>query len=420
MTSRRPAEERFRPARPDEIHEVARLMTHSFPSPTRGHTWWEHFLTNGPHGGLEAVWVGEHEGRVVAACQLLWLRQWIGGMQLSCMGLGSVAIIPTHRRRGLASRLLIAGFEHARERGDVASVLYPFRASFYEGLGYGLAGEAHQYQFPPQLLPDDKEQRRRVRMVRNQADFEAMRAVYDAGAALQTGQLDRSERAWGKVWGEDDRAAVVYHGETGPEGYAIVRYRADLPLTERFLEVEERIWLTLPAQRGLYAWMSTLGDQWREIVYRAHPEEGFGDRLNEPRLPLLSNPGWGLWFPSATLLRGPMFRLLDVPEAMRLRTLASDARLNVVLLVDDEQIPENRGPWLLRLGDGRISAEPHDGAPADATLEVSMDTLSRIFIAAIAPWQAIAGGWATTDNPEVVPLLDRAFDLPRPWTFDRF
>jgi predicted acetyltransferase len=413
--------ELFRPARPEEIPQVARLMTHSFPSAARGHGWWEDWLTDGPHGGLEALWVGEEDGRLVAACQLLWLQQWIGGVTVRVMGLGSVAIIPTHRRRGLASRLLIAGFEHTRERGDVASVLYPFRASFYEGLGYGLAGEAHQYQFPPQLLPDDKAERRRVRMVSGDADFAAMRSVYDAGARMLTGQLDRSERAWSKVWGEDDRAAVVYRGPSGePEGYAIVRYRADLPLTERFLEVEERIWLTLGAQRGLYAWMSTMGDQWREIVYRAHPEEGFGDRLSEPRLPLLSNPGWGLWFPSATLLRGPMFRLLDVAEAMRQRTLASDVQLRLLLGVDDEQIPENRGPWLLHLGDGRVEVKPHQGEDADARLEVSIDTLSRIYIGAIAPWQAIAGGWATIDDPDVVPLLDRALELPRPWMFDRF
>jgi predicted acetyltransferase len=258
-------------------------------------------------------------------------------------------------------------------------------------------------------------------MVSGDADFAAMRSVYDAGARMQTGQLDRTERGWSKVWGGDDRAAVLYRGPEGDaEGYAIVRYRADLPLTERFLEVEERIWLTLRAQWGLYAWMSTLGDQWREIVYRAHPEEGFGDRLSEPRLPLLSNPGWGLWFPSATLLRGPMFRLLDVAEAMRQRTLASDVEMRLALSVDDEQVPENRGPWLLHLGDGRVEVEPHRGEAADARLEVSIDTLSRIYIGAIAPWQAIAGGWATIDDADAVPLLDRALELPRPWMFDRF
>ncbi|HEX5724957.1 MAG TPA: GNAT family N-acetyltransferase [Longimicrobiaceae bacterium] len=414
--------ETFRPARPDEVDEVARLEMHSFPSPTRTQKTWEEWLQNGPHGGLEALWVAEEDGRLVGACQLLWLRQWIGGEPLRVMGLAAVAIAPTHRRRGLAGRMLVAGFEHARERGDVASALYPFRASFYEELGYGLAGEAHQYQLPPSLLPDDKQGRLRVLMVDGEADEAAMHAVYrEAARVHQTGQLERTPRSWKSVWGREDQAAVLYRGEGGkPEGYAIVRYRADLPVDRRFLEVEERVWLTIGAQRGIYAWLSTLGDQWRELVYRAHPEEGFGDRISEPRLPLLANPGWGLWFPSATLLRGPMFRLLDVCEALRARNVVGDVELTLVLEVDDEHIPENRGPWRVRVAHGRMEVEPHTGGAADARLRLPVDTLSRIYIGALAPWQAVAGGLAEIDRPELIRTLDHALLVPKPWTFDRF
>lgn len=223
------------------------------------------------------------------------------------------------------------------------------------------------------------------------------------------------------MWGREDQAGVVYWGESGEaEGYAIVRYRADLPITERFLEVEERMWLTLGAQRGIYAWLSSLGDQWREIVYRAHPEEGFGDRINEPRLPLLANPGWGLWFPSATLLRGPMFRLLDVPEALAQRALVGGSELTLGLEVEDDQVEENRGPWRVHIADGRVEVEPLDGGRVDAYLSLPVETLSRIFVGALAPWQAVAGGLAAIDRPEYIQVLDRAFHLPRPWTFDRF
>jgi predicted acetyltransferase len=413
--------ERFRPARPDEIDDVATLQAHSFPSPGRSREWWEDFLLNGPQGGLEALWVAEENGRLAGACQLYWLRQWISGVAMPVTGVGGVAIAPTHRKRGLASRLLVAGFEHARERGDVGSALFPFRAAFYEGLGYGLAGEAHQYQVPPSLLPDSKPERLRVRLVDGEEDEAAMRALYrEAAEHLQTGQLDRTERNWTRSWGREDLAAVLYRGEDGtPEGYAIVRYRADLPVDRRFIEVEERVWLTLGAQRGIYGWLSTLGDQWREVVYRAHPEEGFGDRLAEPRLPLLSAPSWGLWFPSATLLRGPMFRVLHVPDALRLRRVAPEEALSVVLEITDRQLPDNDGPWRVRIEEGRMEVERGGGA-ADAVLRLGIPTLSRIFIGALAPWQAVAGGLATVDRPEVIPALDRAFALPKPWTFDRF
>ncbi|HEX8693444.1 MAG TPA: GNAT family N-acetyltransferase [Longimicrobium sp.] len=414
--------ETFRPARPDEVEEVARLEAHSFPAPGRGPAWWEDFLTNGPHGGLEALWVAEEDGRLVGACQLLWMRQWIGGVALPVMGLAGVATSPTHRKRGMAGRMLIAGFEHSRERGDVGSALYPFRASFYEGLGYGLAGEAHQYQVPPAYLPDDKEARQRVRLVDTPEDAAAMRAVYaHAARRLMTGQLDRTERTWRKSWGHDDQAAVVYWGEGGePEGYCMVRYRADLPVNTRFLEVEERAWLTVGAQRGIYAWLSTLGDQWRDIVYRAHPEEGFGDRIEEPRLPLLAAPAWRLWFPSATLLRGPMFRVLDVPEALARRTLATDAELTVCLEIDDEQVPENRGPWLVRLEGGAMRVEPFRGSHTDCRFSMNMETFSRIYIGAIQPWQAVLGGLATIEGADVLKMLDLALEVPKPWTFDRF
>lgn len=414
--------ETYRPARPEEVSEVARLEMHSFPSTLRDQAWWEDRLVNGPNGGLESLWVGEENGRLVAACQLFWKRQWIGGEALPVMGLGSVAIAPTHRRRGLAQRFLTAAFEHTRERGDIGSALYPFRASFYEKLGYGLAGEAHQYQIPPALLPDDREARERVRLVDTEDDEAAMRAVYAEAVRTQTGQMDRTERNWTNVWGGEGQAAVVYWGEGGEaEGYAIVRYRSDLPVTQRFLEVEERMWLTLGAQRGIYAWLSSLGDQWREVVYRAHPEEGFGDRISEPRLPLLANPGWGLWFPSATLLRGPMFRLLDVPGALARRTLVGDAEMTLALEVDDEQVPENRGPWRVRLEGGRMEVEPlRDAGAVDASLSLPVETLSRIYIGALAPWQAVAGGLASIDRPEVIQVLDFAFHLPRPWMFDRF
>jgi predicted acetyltransferase len=414
--------ETFRPAQPSEVEEIARLQMHSFPSATRTHAWWVDFLASGPHGGLEALWVAEEADRLIGACQLLWLQQWIGGVSMPVMGLGAVAIAPTHRRRGLAGRMVGAGFEHARERGDVGSALFPFRASFYEELGYGLAGEAHQYQLPPALLPDDPAERMRVRMVDGAEDEAAMRRIYaEASRRFMTGQLDRSERSWKRVWGEPDQAAVLYHGESGePEGYAIVRYRADLPVTTRYLEVEERIWLTLGAQRGLYAWLSTLGDQWRELVYRAHPEEGFGDLISEPRLPLLANPGWGLWFPSATLMRGPMFRVLDVPGALSRRTLVGDAQLTLRVEVADEQIPENRGPWRIRLSGGRLEVEPDGVRAADATLRLPMDTLSRVFIGALAMRQALSGGLAWLDRPELARTLDQAFAVPKPWMFDRF
>ncbi len=413
--------ETFRNARPDEVLEIARLQAHSFPSSSGGVSDQEKFLTEGPHGGIETLWVGLIGERIVAACQLFSLTQWIGGAGIPIMGLGSVAIAPTHRRQGLAGRLLSSAFAHARERGDLASALYPFRASYYQRMGYGEAGVAHQYQLPTTAFPDAPDERARVHLVDSGPDEQAMRSVYDAAARRETGQIQRNERSWSAAWGGSGGAAVLYRSSSGdPEGYAIVRYRPDLPPEERYLEVMERMWLTSGAQRGIYAWLGSLGDQWRALLYRAHPEEGFADRLHEPRLPQESAPGWNLWFPSATLLRGPMFRILNVAGAMSKRRVANRMRLTLALEVADAQIPENTGSWHLTLGDGKIQLDRGNGQATDAHLSLSISALSRIYIGSFTPSGAIAAGLATTERPDSISALDDLFRVPAPWTFDRF
>ena len=408
--------ETFRLARPKELPEIARLARHSFIGRSQAEA--EAMLGAGAHGGTEALWVGEEAETIVAACHLLSLRQWIGGHLLPVMGLAAVAVAPTHRRRGLAGRLVTAGLRHARERGDLGSALYPFRVRFYEQLGYGLAGEAHQFRLPPPAFPDAPE-RAGVRLVESDADHQAVREVYSTWSRGQNGQLERTPRSWEEVW-EGERAGVLYRDSTGrAEAYAVVRYRSDLPPAERFLEVEERAWLSPTGQRAIYAWLASLGDQWREILYRAHPEEGFAERIAEPRLPLGSAPSWQLWFPAATLLRGPMFRLLDL-AAWSGRPVDPEETLTVRVRVIDDQLPENSGAWRLRMTNGAVEVEQGAGASADMTCSLDISTLSRLFIGDLSPSAALAAGRIETDARQLLPRLNRALHARRPWTFDRF
>jgi predicted acetyltransferase len=409
--------ERFRLVRDEEISEAARLVGHSFVGRTQEYL--EDFLRNGPYGGPEVLWVGEEDGRLTSACHLLSFHQWVGGARLPIMGLAMVSVSPVHRRRRVAGRLVTAGLRHALERGDVASALYPFRVGFYQDLGYGLAGDAHQYLLPPEQFPDSPE-RLRVQLVHSEEDRREVRELYERWAPQQNGQLERHDGHWRRLW-EGERAGMIYRGEHGePEGYAIVRYRTDLQPVERFLEVEERVWLTPAARRAMYAWLGTLGDQWRLIAYRAHPDEGLAEVVREPRLPLGSAPGWGIWFPSATLLVGPMFRILDLPGAWAERRVAPETALTVGLEVHDAQLPENAGPWRLRLEHGRVAVERSTASGVDVSLRLPVDVLSRLFIGALTPSAAAEVGLVECDRPERLTALDAALRLPRPWTFDRF
>lgn len=410
----------FRFAEPAELPEAGRLAAHSFPAPSRTPAWWlEHLREPLYGGGAETLWVGEEGGRIAAACQLHPLRQWIAGSALEVAGLGTVAISPSHRRRGLAGELVTRGLRAARERGAVGSALYPFRVSFYARLGYGLAGHALQYRISPDCIPDAPE-RSRVELAETDAARAEVREMYEAWAASQTGQLARPEALWERMLAPGERALAVFRGESGRvEGYALALYRVDLPPQERYLEVEEIAWRTPEARRGLFAWLGSLGDQWRQLLVRVLPSHHLGAWLTEPRLPQGSAPAWGLWFPSATLLAGPMFRVLDLEGAWRQRAVAPEASLTLGLEVSDPTVSENAGSWRLRLEGGRVEVE-RGGGRTDLDLRLDVSTLSRLFVSALSPSAALGAELLSTDRPERLAELDRALHLPEPWTFDRF
>jgi predicted acetyltransferase len=275
---------------------------------------------------------------------------------------------------------------------------------------------------PTEVFPVDDE-RFRVEMAESPAALAEIRDLYHRWAITQTGQMVRAERVWEHLLSSPDHAAALYRGAGGePEGYALVVYRTDVPVGGRFLEVEEIAWLTPGARRGLLGWLGTLGDQWRQVVIRALPAHRLEDSLREPRLPLGSQSGWGLWFPSATVLRGPMFRLLDLRAAWSQRAVAPDAALTLALDVQDAQLADNAGAWRVRLEGGRALVER--GAPsagAELKLTLGIETLSRLFIGALPPSAAVRAGLAAVaGGAERLPDLDLALALPEPWTFDRF
>jgi predicted acetyltransferase len=424
----------YRFARPDEIPALARLVTHSFPGAARPASWWEEQLRTPVYGGgpdtvlvaEEALGAGAGEGHggaaagdVVGLCQIHPLRQWIGGEALPVAGIGTVTVSPAHRRRGAAGALVTAALRAARSRGDVASALYPFREQFYRGLGYGRAGAVLQYQVPAAALPDAPERLRVELLESAPAQAEAL-ALYGRWARAETGQLERGDALWRVLCTLPDRVLAGYRAPGGVlEGYALAVYRTDLPPPQRFLEVEELVWTTTAARRGLYAWLASLADQWPALLLRALPWHGLGDWLAEARLPYWSAPGWGLWAPAATLLHGPMFRIVDVPGAWsRRRVAAETTSLAVRVELTDAQLPENGGAWRLVLEGDSVEVE-RDGK-ADCTLRCDVATLSRLYIGSLTAAAARAAGLLELDGADRLRELDAALRLPEAWTYDRF
>jgi predicted acetyltransferase len=414
----------FRFAKPDEIHEIGRLVAHSFPGSGRTPETWQEQLADPVYGGgADTLVVGEDNGRPAAALQIHRMEQWVGGVALPMAGVGTVTVSPTHRKRRVAGQLMETAFRMAVARGDILSVLYPFRISFYQQLGYGLAGEAHQYQLPVDSLPPSDE-RDHVELVQTEAVEDEVLAFYDSWARGQTGQLARNKRVFSKILNVTDRALFAYRRPgagtgAGIEGYAIVNYRTDLPRRERYLEVDELVWSTTAARRGLYGWLSTLGDQWDQVMIRALPSHRMADWVREPRLPHGQVAPWLLWSGQATVVMGPMSRILDVQRAWSRRRINAGPAMSVAMEIRDKCVGGNEGAWRFDLADGGVAVEPLKGA-LPVTISCDISTLSRLYMSSLNTRQALEAGLLECDRPEHLAALDAALVLPEPWTFDRF
>lgn len=154
------------------------------------------------HGRVRLVLEDHANGFVVDACALtidpLDLHDGGGGL-VRVGGIGNVATLESHRRRGLASRLLEVAVARMRRDGMVASLLYGIDG-FYDRLGWRSCGDERWAHIPIESLRDhDWMAGSLVRPMRPD-DRPAVAALYERIAAGVPGAASRGGgRAWSQL-----------------------------------------------------------------------------------------------------------------------------------------------------------------------------------------------------------------------------
>lgn len=89
------------------------------------------------------------EDKAVATSVALPMTQNVRGKLLPMAGVAGVTSHPTTRRQGYVKRLMVNLFKEINDAGMPVSMLYPFRESFYERLGYTLFTQIKGITFKP-------------------------------------------------------------------------------------------------------------------------------------------------------------------------------------------------------------------------------------------------------------------------------
>ncbi|WOI58703.1 GNAT family N-acetyltransferase [Streptomyces fradiae] len=345
----------------------------------------------------------------------------VGGAPVAATAVTNVSVSPTHRRRGLLSRLMAAEFADARERGDVLATLIAAEYPIYGRYGYGPATSLTRWKVdlrragldPNWSGPQDGG---RVDLVDGDVLREVGPAVYDRARALRHGMVSRGARDWerrtgrnpvpGELWTEPFHA--TYRSAAGAvEGY--VTYAADTAWDEGkqpllTLTVRDLVAATPAAERALWRYVCAI--DWVTFVRS-------GDRAPDDLLPsLLPDPRAARVETQADMM---WVRVLDVVRALEARTYGTSGAL----------VLDVRDAAGLAGGRYRLDASPEGATcaptPHAADLVLDVGDLGALYLGDGSVTRLVALGRAEEAVPGAAARADLLLRTPRrAWCPDIF
>jgi predicted acetyltransferase len=292
-----------------------------------------------PHWDLARVW-GAFDGARVTGTLRTWHTELTvpGLAKVAASAVTGVAVLPTHRRRGILSRLAAAEAAAARERGEAVALLFASEYPIYGRFGYGPATTAATWSldtrataFHPSIVATSGS-------VELAATDDAGRAtaiaVFDRWRDRQAGEIWRRPIMWSADFGSGAAFGAPWKGflvvrrdaDGTPDGYA--RYHVDGAWAERQprgkLILDELHALTDDAYAALWQFLASIDWVSRIEAEKRQPAERLPFLLTNARAAIASDIGDALWV-----------KLLDIPTALAARAYERTDSLVLEVIVRD-------------------------------------------------------------------------------------
>lgn len=364
-----------------------------------------------PFVDLDRTWAAFDGDRIVGTLRSYGVPVTVpGGGQVAAAGLTNVAVLPTHRRRGLLRRMLEPDLHAAAGRGELVGLLIASEHTIYGRYGYGAAVESVSLDIDTRGVTVRAPAEGAAELVDVAALRAAAPAVYEAHRRTWPGAMGRDDRWWDRLLGIAEGSvppagtrfrALGRDGTGAVDGYAwyTVENRWPDRRPDATIVVEELIGVSPAAEARLWAFV--IGMDWVRTV-RAD-DRGPGDPL-----PWLVSDGRAVR--RRQRIDHVWLRVLDLPGALAGRRYLAPGR--VVLEVDDP----------LGLAGGRVALEGGpDGASctptsAAADLAVPVAVLGSAYLGGTPLGVLAAAGLVQERRPGALAVADAMFRSPRePW-----
>ncbi|WP_405999981.1 GNAT family N-acetyltransferase [Streptomyces sp. NBC_00829] len=374
------------------------------------------------HTDLARVRGAFDDGRCVATYRSFAQRLTVvGGASVEANAVSNVTVSPTHRRRGLLSRMITEDLTEAKERGDALATLIAAEYPIYGRYGFGPVAWTTEWAVdvprtgldPRWSGPADGG---RIDLVDGEDVRKFGPELHTRFAARQPGAVSRDERWWqlntgqaqlpGDPWKEPFYA--VYRSPSG-EIEGLIAYRSDdnwgdakQPLDTA--SVSELLALTPAAERALWHFVCSV--DWITTVksgYRA-PDDLLPLLLPDRRAARILTHADFLWV-----------RILDVVRALEARTYGMSA----TLVLD---IRDTAG---LASGRFRLDTSPEGGScvPTSESPDLTLDVgeLGALYLGDESAVRLAALGLVDEGAAGAAGVVDGVFRTSRrPWCPDIF
>ena len=120
----------------EELRDAAGAIVHYFGREKPDEEWAERWLKNFELERMHAALDGH---AFVGGAGSYGLRMTVPGGVLPTAGVTVVAVLPTHRRRGILRAMMRAQLDDVHERGEPLATLFASEETIYGRYGYGLA-----------------------------------------------------------------------------------------------------------------------------------------------------------------------------------------------------------------------------------------------------------------------------------------
>ncbi|KUM72247.1 GNAT family N-acetyltransferase [Streptomyces curacoi] len=345
----------------------------------------------------------------------------VGGAAVPADAISNVTVTPTHRRRGLLTRMMAHDLAAAKDRGDVVATLIAAEYPIYGRYGFGPATWMSQWTVDvPRTGLDARwagpEDGGRIDLVDGADAGKIGPELHERVRRAQPGAVSRDERWWQVKTGVlrldrepwTDPFFAVYRSPGG-EVEGLVSYTADdhwgdgkQPLNTA--SVQWLIAATPAAERALWRylcsidWITTVKSGWRA------PDDLLPFCLPDPRAARITTLTDWLWV-----------RILDVVRALQARTYEGQGSL-VFEVVDGGGLTGGR----YRL---EASADGASCTPTTASAELTLDVadLARLWLGDESAVRLAALGHVQEERAGAARVADALLRTSRrPWCPDIF